>query len=73
MPNKRGHGLGSQLLEALIQRARDDGFHALSLSVEPQNPALPLYERFGFRKVDEHGGAWTMRADLGDEPADRSD
>ena len=73
VPNKRGHGLGSQLLEALIQRARDDGFHALSLSVEPQNPALPLYERFGFRKVDEHGGAWTMRADLGDEPADRSD
>ena len=64
VPNKRGHGLGSQLLEALMKRAREDRFKALSLSVEPDNPALPLYERFGFRKVGENGGAWTMKAEL---------
>jgi ribosomal protein S18 acetylase RimI-like enzyme len=64
VPNKRGHGLGSQLLDALMKRAREDGFGALSLSVEPENPALPLYERFGFRKVGETVGAWTMKAAL---------
>ena len=64
VPNKRGNGHGSQLLKALIDRARADGFNALSLSVEPDNPALPLYEKFGFRKVGENGGAWTMKVEL---------
>jgi GNAT superfamily N-acetyltransferase len=71
VPNKRGGGHGSQLLEALIQRARDDGYKALSLSVEPDNPALKLYERLGFRKVGETGGSWTMKVDL--DPATRID
>jgi GNAT superfamily N-acetyltransferase len=64
VPNRRGHGHGSQLLEALIERARQEGYKSLSLSVEPDNPSLALYERFGFRKVGETGGAWTMKADL---------
>jgi GNAT superfamily N-acetyltransferase len=64
VPNKRGGGHGSQLLEALIERAREDGYKALSLSVEPDNPALHLYERMGFRKVGETGGSWTMKVDL---------
>ncbi len=67
VPNKRGSGHGSQLLEALIERARQDGYKALSLSVEPDNPALKLYERLGFRKVGETGGSWTMKADLTDQ------
>jgi len=64
VPSKRGGGHGSQLLEALIERAREDGYKALSLSVEPDNPALHLYERMGFRKVGETGGSWTMKVDL---------
>ena len=64
VPNKRGSGHGSQLLDALIERAREDGYKALSLSVEPDNPALHLYERMGFRKVGETGGSWTMKVDL---------
>jgi len=64
VPSKRGGGHGSQLLKALIERAREDGYKALSLSVEPDNPALKLYERLGFRKVGETGGSWTMKVDL---------
>jgi ribosomal protein S18 acetylase RimI-like enzyme len=67
VPSKRGRGYGSQMLEALIKRAREDGFKALSLSVEPDNPSLALYEKFGFQKVGETGGAWTMKADLNGE------
>jgi ribosomal protein S18 acetylase RimI-like enzyme len=51
-------------LEALIKRAREEGYGGLSLSVEPDNPSLPLYERFGFKKVGETAGGWTMKADL---------
>ena len=64
VPSRRGHGLGSELLEALLVRAREDGFSKLSLSVEPDNPALKLYEKHGFHKVGESGGSWTMVTEL---------
>jgi ribosomal protein S18 acetylase RimI-like enzyme len=59
----RGRGVGTALLGALFARARDDGFGALSLSVEADNAARRLYERHGFVPV---GGddARTMRVRL---------
>jgi ribosomal protein S18 acetylase RimI-like enzyme len=56
----RGRGIGTSLLDALIAEARDGGFPALSLSVEPDNPALRLYERAGFSRVPSNGATWTM-------------
>jgi ribosomal protein S18 acetylase RimI-like enzyme len=64
VPSKRGTGLGSELLKALLERARTDGYEAISLSVEKDNPAVGLYERHGFQRVGEDDGAYTMRADL---------
>jgi GNAT superfamily N-acetyltransferase len=45
----RGNGIGSALLDALLSLAREQGYRALSLSVDRQNPARRLYERKGFR------------------------
>jgi ribosomal protein S18 acetylase RimI-like enzyme len=64
VPSKRGSGLGSELLGALMERARADGYAAISLSVEKDNPAVALYERTGFERVSEDEGAYTMRATL---------
>ena len=64
VPGRRGRGYGDELLTALFAQAREDGFAAVSLSVEPDNPALALYERHGFATVGERGGAWIMRAEL---------
>jgi ribosomal protein S18 acetylase RimI-like enzyme len=64
VPSQRGKGVGEQLLLALIERARQAGYSSLSLSVEPGNPARKLYERHGFRVVDEGAEAWTMVARL---------
>jgi GNAT superfamily N-acetyltransferase len=64
VPSQRGKGVGEQLLLALIERAREAGYTSLSLSVEPGNPARKLYERHGFRVVDEGADAWTMVAPL---------
>jgi ribosomal protein S18 acetylase RimI-like enzyme len=69
VPSRRGRGYGDELLTALLDRARKDGFSAVSLSVEPDNPALHLYERHGFRRAGERGGAWVMQADLTSAPA----
>jgi ribosomal protein S18 acetylase RimI-like enzyme len=64
VPSRRGSGLGSELLEALVAQARADGYEALSLSVEKDNPAVGLYERYGFLPVREEDGAVTMKVDL---------
>jgi [ribosomal protein S18]-alanine N-acetyltransferase len=66
VPSRRGKGFGEELLAALLARAKEGGFAQISLSVEPDNPALRLYERHGFRKVGESGGSWTMLTRLDD-------
>jgi GNAT superfamily N-acetyltransferase len=60
----RGQGIGGQLLERLIDLARERRIGAISLSVEPANAAMRLYERHGFRPVASTGDAVTMRLDL---------
>jgi ribosomal protein S18 acetylase RimI-like enzyme len=65
-PAARGHGVGTSLLTALIEHARDEALPALSLSVEEDNPAVRLYERFGFERIGGVENAWTMRLDLAD-------
>jgi ribosomal protein S18 acetylase RimI-like enzyme len=66
VPSRRGRGIGEALPDALCERARADGYHALSLSVGRDNPALvSFYEEQGFTQVD--GGdeqSLTMRRGL---------
>jgi ribosomal protein S18 acetylase RimI-like enzyme len=63
-PSHRDRGLGAALLRAAMQQAREQGFHALSLSVSARNRARLLYQRAGFRKLGEHGDSWTMLASV---------
>ena len=56
----RGQGFGTQLMQRLIDKLIDHGFRRVSLSVDRRNPALRLYERFGFELVREKGNAYTM-------------
>ena len=64
-PEQRGRGVGTALLEALATLAREHGFARLSLSVEPANPALRLYERLGWRAVGvDDGGSVVMLREL---------
>ena len=66
VPNRRGRGLGEALLDALVERARGDGYRALSLSVPADDDALlAFYEKHGFARVHEDGGdSVTMRREL---------
>ena len=54
LPEFRGAGTGSRLLDRLIAEADAVG-KLLSIHVERQNPAMHLYERLGFRPVAEEG------------------
>lgn len=63
VPSRRGKGIGSKLLDALLEQARRDGFARISLSVEKSSPAVHLYESRGFRTVHENDDA-VMVAEL---------
>lgn len=54
LPEARGSGLGSALLQALMAHAEAQAC-SVSIHVEQMNPAMRLYLRLGFRKVGEHG------------------
>lgn len=47
-PQWRGQGVGTQLLGGLIERLREAGFPAVSLSAQRANRAIHLYQRLGF-------------------------
>jgi len=59
-PEQRGRGIGTCLLDALLDRASRH-HRAVSLSVALDNPAVRLYQRLGFRAIAESGGTLTMR------------
>jgi len=61
-PDARGAGIGGALLERIIDEARVRGVHQLSLSVEPDNPAIRLYERRGFTPVSATGSSEAAEA-----------
>lgn len=70
VPDRRGTGVGGNLLRALMDTARSNGFDAVSLSVQKINHAATrLYERNGFVRLRDDGDSWTMKAELHDDRA----
>ncbi|HZU21042.1 MAG TPA: GNAT family N-acetyltransferase [Gaiellaceae bacterium] len=60
VPSRRRHGLGQELMDALLEAARDAGHEQVSLSVEADSPAVAFYERNGFGRVREQDGGLVM-------------
>ena len=52
LPDWRSRGLGGALMRDLMEEARDQGL-PVRLHVEKFNPALRLYERLGFRPLED--------------------
>jgi ribosomal protein S18 acetylase RimI-like enzyme len=54
LPEHRSQGIGTQLLRELQNEAAAAG-KSLSIHVETFNPALHLYERLGFKVIEDKG------------------
>jgi [ribosomal protein S18]-alanine N-acetyltransferase len=59
--NYRNRGFGTKLMNRIVFLARENGFKALSLSVDKRNRAASFYIRTGFEIVNEAGTAYTMK------------
>lgn len=73
LPGYRGRGIGTKLLSGLLSRLQKEGVHRVSLSVQKGNPAIRLYQRMGFRTVDERDSEWLMVRDLLDTDGGKID
>jgi len=60
VPSRRRHGVGQELLDALLDKAREEGHEQVSLSVEKDSPAVAFYERNGFAATGESQGGLVM-------------
>ena len=60
LPEYRGQGTGTRLLNGLLHLLWENGYRRASLSVQKENPALRLYRRTGFRILAEKGTEYLM-------------
>ena len=62
-----GQGVGSRLMEAALDFARNAGLEIVSLEVRSDNlRAIRLYEKFGFRKIGEFPGFLKIQGEYAD-------
>jgi RimJ/RimL family protein N-acetyltransferase len=54
LPQFRGAGIGTKLLKDVLAEGEAAG-KTVSIHVESFNPAMRLYERLGFRHIDDNG------------------
>ena len=56
----RGKGIGTALMEGMLQVLREKGYRQVSLSVQKVNPAVNLYTKTGFVTVMETDEEYIM-------------
>jgi ribosomal protein S18 acetylase RimI-like enzyme len=61
LPEHRNAGIGTQLIQSLLDEAGRAGKHVV-LHVVKTNPALHLYERLGFYRTAEDGSRFEMKS-----------
>ena len=59
LPEQRGGGIGGALMRRILDEAALLG-KPVRIHVERNNPAMHLYDRLGFRKVEDQGVYWLM-------------
>ncbi|MCC8145269.1 MAG: GNAT family N-acetyltransferase [Bacteroidales bacterium] len=56
----RNQGIGTQLMKHMIEWMKTKGYRQVSLSITKGNPAIRLYERLGFKILDENEEDYIM-------------
>lgn len=60
----RGQGIGTRLMEKMLFLLKEKGYRKASLAVQKANYAVRMYEKAGFRTVDENEEEYIMVCSL---------
>ena len=60
----RGQGIGTRLMKDMLALLKEKGFRRASLAVQKANYAVRMYEKVGFKTVDENEEEFIMICDL---------
>ncbi len=60
----RGMGIGTKLMYAMLELLREEGFKKASLAVQKANYAIRMYEKVGFKIIDENEEEFIMVCEL---------
>jgi ribosomal protein S18 acetylase RimI-like enzyme len=64
LPEFQAQGHGPRLMLAALEAARAHGYRKVALTVHPQNHAIRVYERCGFRKIGLRNNYHLMLVEL---------
>ena len=59
-PEYRGRGIGTKLMQAMLDLLRQKGYEKASLSVQKANYAARMYTKLGFRTIGENEEEYIM-------------
>ncbi len=60
----RGRGIGTELMQQMLELLKAKGFEKASLAVQKENYAVRMYEAVGFRTVGENEEEYLMACEL---------
>ncbi len=60
----RGQGIGTQLMVKMLELLKRNGYKRASLAVQKANYAVKMYEKVGFRTIDENDEEYIMVCEL---------
>ena len=60
----RGQGIGTRMMNEMLALLKEKGYKQASLAVQKANYAVRMYEKVGFRTVDENAEEYIMVCEL---------
>ena len=64
----RGQGIGTRLMKEMLTLLKEKGYKQASLAVQKANYAVRMYEKAGFKTIDENDEEYIMLCELEEEP-----
>ena len=61
----RGKGIGTELMRRMLRLLKEQGCGQASLAVQKANYAVKMYEKVGFKTIDDNAEEYIMVCDLG--------
>lgn len=53
LPEYRGKGIGTALMQSMLETVSKQGYKGISLSVQKQNYATRMYSKLGFKTIED--------------------